>query len=181
MAKVRRRRGDTGAFLPYRGRTGNARFGVDTGSSLCALPSQIEQFRVNSRRLRPPQPSFMNASLTVMPHRQRRRDRRNAKLALHAGLQGYSPRRCRLASIGPASTKKRHRAHRFSVTTGSSSTSGSVRTIGRWRTCTGLLTPAQTNGLWDVGVPAYERRTSLGSHERSSALADARWVGQYFT
>ena len=28
-----------GAFLPYRDRTGNARFGVDTGSSLCALPS----------------------------------------------------------------------------------------------------------------------------------------------
>jgi len=51
-----------GAFLPYRDRTGNARFGVDTGSSLCALPSQIEQFKVNSRRLRPPQPSFMNAS-----------------------------------------------------------------------------------------------------------------------
>jgi hypothetical protein len=53
-------------FLPYWDRTGNARFGVDTGSSLCALPSQIGQFRVNSRRLRPPQPSFMNASLTVM-------------------------------------------------------------------------------------------------------------------
>src|ERR1700722_3566683 len=59
---VIRRMTTVGAFLPYRDRTGNARFGVDTGSSLCALPSQIGQFRVNSQRLRPPQPSFMNAS-----------------------------------------------------------------------------------------------------------------------
>jgi hypothetical protein len=50
-----------GAFLPYRIERGT-RVEVGTGSSWCALPSQIWQFRVNSRRLRPPQPPFMNAS-----------------------------------------------------------------------------------------------------------------------
>jgi len=55
LTRSRSRRGLTGicAFLPYRDRTANALFWVDTGSSLCALPSQIGQFRVNSRRLRP--------------------------------------------------------------------------------------------------------------------------------
>jgi hypothetical protein len=47
---------------------------VGTGSSLCALPSQIWQFRVNSRRLRPPQPSFMNASAHGHVLRSRRLD-----------------------------------------------------------------------------------------------------------
>src|SRR4029077_11964875 len=54
-----------------------------------------------------------------------------------------------------------HRAHRFSVTAGSSSTSGSVRMIGRSPSCTDLLTPAQTNGPGPhVDVAAYEGRTS---------------------
>jgi hypothetical protein len=63
-----------GAFLLYRDRTGNARFGVDTGSSLCAPPSQIGQFRGNSRRLRSLQPFFMNASAHGDVPRSRRLD-----------------------------------------------------------------------------------------------------------
>jgi hypothetical protein len=55
----------------------------------------------------------------------------------------FAHREAKIPTLGV----RMHPAHRFSVTTGSSSTSGSVRMIGRWCSCIGLLAPAQTNGL----------------------------------
>jgi hypothetical protein len=71
---------------------------------------------------------------------------------------------------------RRHCAHRFSVTAGSSSTCGRVRIIGRWRSCIGLITPAQTNGLSPSRVSQLMKgelpsTTPTKGHPRLQSLA----------
>jgi hypothetical protein len=64
------------------GSNGERALRVDTGSSLCALPSQIGQFRVNSRRLR--------ARITIFHGRLRSRSCSAISSARRASLRSWT-------------------------------------------------------------------------------------------